>query len=352
MRAVALPMLVLAVSFPVLGLGLGLGLVAGSSSPSGAAPTESPAPTSPVSSEPAPGDGSAPGAVVPVADAGAGTDGDAAAGTASTYRSSLSICWTDATCPRAMIVAHGGDWSATTVPYGSMGAVIAAYDHGVDAVKLDVRVTKDNVPVISHSSPIEIYESLDCYNQRIEDMTAAQVTGCHFVQKASESFQRLDTVLSYLRGKMVVQLTVKLPADYARTISEVNALSAQDFAFLEVSTAELQTVLPPIPGSNQIYWLVNVGSTLSDIDVLLDTVKNPRAFMVEMDPSAQTSTLVTTRLHPAKVRAFTYDSSATASVAELQAFFDQGFDVVSANTTPNNEAARVAVNTARGVTPP
>ena len=341
-----------AVVLAVLGLCLCLCLLACSSSPSGAASTATPAPTSPAENGPAPGDASAPDTVAPAADAAATTDAGADAGTPATYRNSLSVCWTNATCPRAMIVAHGGDWSATTVPYGSMGAVIAAYDHGVDAVKLDVRVTKDDVPVISHSSPIEIYESLDCYNQRIEDMTAAQVAGCHFVQKASESFQRLDTVLNYLRGKMVVQLTVKLPADYARTIKEVNALGAQDFAFLEVSTAELQTVLPPLPGSNQIYWLVNVGSTFSDIDVLLDTVKNPHAFMVEMDPSAQTSTLVTTKLHPANVRAFTYDSSATASVAELTALFDQGFDVVSANATANNGAARVAVNNGRGVTPP
>lgn len=347
MRAVFLTVLGLG-----LGLGLGSGLAACSSSPSGAGSAEAaPAPTSPVE-DAAPSDGAAPDTAAPASDAAATTDGGVDAGTPLTYRNSLSVCWTNAACPRAMIIAHGGDWSATTVPYGSMGAVIAAYDHGVDGVKLDVRVTKDDVPVISHSSPIEIYESLDCYNQRIEDMTAAQVANCHFVQKASESFQRLDTVLNYLRGKMVVELTVKLPADYARTIKEVNTLGAQDFAFLEVSTAELQTVLPAIPGSSQIYWLANVGSTFSDIDVLLDTVKNPHAFMVEMDPSAQTSTLVTTKLHPANVRAFTYDSSATASVAELKALFDQGFDVVSANTTPNNGAARVAVNTARGISPP
>ena len=340
---------------PVVLALLGLGLLACSSSSGGAAQA-APDPASPGQGGPASSAGTAGaggGAPVAPADAALGDAGaDAEAGAPSTYRNSLSVCWTDATCKRAMIVAHGGDWTATTVPYGSMGAAVAAYDHGVDAVKLDVRVTKDDVPVISHSSPIEIYESLDCYNQRIEDMTAAQVTGCHFVQKSSESFQRLDTVLGYLRGKMVVQLTVKLPADYARTIKEVSTLGAQDFAFLEVSTADLQTVLPAIPGSNQIYWLVNVGSTLSDIDVLLDTVKNPHAFMVEMDPSAQTSTIVTTKLHPANVRSFTYDSSATASVAELKALFDQGFDVVSANTTTNNGAARVAVNTGRSISPP
>src|SRR4051812_28235278 len=100
------------------------------SGPGGPAPSEAPR---------APDDAAAP-------DAGA----DVEAGASSTYRNSLSVCWTDAKCQRRMIVAHGGDWSPTTVPYGSMGAVVAAYAHGVDAVKLDVRVTKDGVPVISH----------------------------------------------------------------------------------------------------------------------------------------------------------------------------------------------------------
>ena len=311
-----------------------------------------PATSTPDASDTTPGsDGGSPSPGTPTSDAG-GADAADGSAAAKTYRSSLSVCWTDATCPRAMIVAHGGDWSPTTVPYGAMGAVVAAFGDGVDAVKLDVRVTKDNVPVISHSSPIEAYESLDCYNQRIEDMTAAQVANCHFVQKSSEAFQRLDTMLNYARGKMMVQLTVKLPADYARTIAEVNALAAQDFAFLEVSTSDLQTVLPPLPGSSQIYWLVNVASNLADIDVLLGTVKNPHAFMVEIDPGVTLGDVITAKLHPANVRAFTYDSSATASTAELSALFAQGYDVVSANTTPANKAARIARNQARGVSPP
>ena len=69
-------------------------------------------------------------------------------------------------------------------------------------------------------------------------------------------------------------------------------------------------------------------------------------------PAGRELAIVTTKLHPANVRAFTYDSSATASVAELTALFNQGFDVVSANATANNSSARVAINNGRGVSPP
>src|SRR5512133_2303519 len=82
------------------------------------------------------------------------------AGDGGTYRTSLGMCWTDATCPRVLALAHGGAWDATTRPYDSNAALAEAFADGDDGVKIDVRVTKDNVPVIAHSSPIEIYESL------------------------------------------------------------------------------------------------------------------------------------------------------------------------------------------------
>ena len=270
----------------------------------------------------------------------------------ATYRDSLSVCWTDASCKRVMAVAHGGEWSALGAPYDSSAAIAAAYARGSDGIKIDVRVTRDNVPVISHSSPIKLYESLDCANKKIEDMLAAEVTACHRFPSGTETFQRLDTVLDYLRGKMVVELTVKRPVDYARTIQEVLARHAEDYAFLEISTGELQTLIPTITGSDRVYYLINVASNLSEVDVLLNTIKNPRAFMVEIDPGVAIGSLVATRLHPAGVRAFLYDANGLVSPGQLKAYYDQGFDAVSSNQAKNGVTARQQVNAARGVTPP
>ena len=268
-----------------------------------------------------------------------------------TYRNSLSICWTDATCQRVFAVAHGGAWDAVNLPYDSDGALAAAYAAGIDGVKIDVRVTADNVPIISHSSPLQLYESIDCYNRVIETSTAAQVTACHRAPSQTEKFQRLDTVLDYLRGKMVVQLTVKRQVDYARVIQQIHAQNAEDFAFMEISTSDLQTLIPPIPGSGSIWYLINVASTLSEVDTLL-TLNNPRAFMYEFDPTVNMSTLTSTRLHPAGIRTFTYDRSATLSQQQIKTYFDTGFDVVSTQLATNAVNARKQVNTARGVSPP
>ena len=281
----------------------------------------------------------------------AAVDGAVTIPPGATWRSSLSVCWTDPTCKRALAVSHGGDWSALGNPYDSNAALAAAYANGSDGVKVDVRVTADNIPVIAHSSPIQLYESIDCANKKIEEMTAAQVTACHRFPSTTETFQRLDTVLSYLKGKLTAELTVKLSTDYARTIQEVLADGAADFAYLEISVSDLQTLIPKITGSDRVYYLINVASTPSDIDVLIP-LKNPRAFMVEIDPTVTVGTLITGKLHPAGLRAFSYDSPSTVTESDLKGLYDAGYDVVSSNTTGNGVAARMMVNQARGITPP
>lgn len=272
---------------------------------------------------------------------------------APSHRSSLAVCWTDATCKRVMAIAHGGAWDLTQRPYDSNAAIAEAYKLGIDGVKIDVRVTQDDVPVIAHSSPIEFYESLDCVGKKIEQMTAAQVVTCHRFPSATETFQRLDDVLAYLRGKMVTQLCVKRTQDYARTIAELHAQKAEDFAFIELgSTSDLQSLIPTLPGAGTVWYLVNVEKNVAEVDAIVGTIKNPRAFMVEFDPSVAVAALTATKLHPAGVRSFTYTSSMTASVQELKALFDGGYDVVSAQLAANAVQARILVNTARGISPP
>jgi hypothetical protein len=300
-----------------------------------------------------------PGPAGSASDASPGADGHAAidaaivdvTGDGGTYRSSLSVCWNDATCPRVFALAHGGAWDAATTPYDSNAALMAAYADGDDGVKIDVRITKDHIPVIAHSSPILTYESLDCANQRIEDMTAAEVTACHRFPSTTEKFQRLDDVLGYLRGKMVVQLCVKLVGDFGGTIDAVHALGAEDFAFLEINAGDVDAVVPALTGSSSVYYLVNLASDLTVVDGLLAR-NNPRLFMYEIDPGVDIGTLVPDRLHPAGVRAFIYDNAAAPSVSQLSGHYAAGFDAVSSQSGPNGVQARVMTNTSHNVTPP
>ena len=272
------------------------------------------------------------------------------AGYPLTYRSSLSVCWTDAKCNRALAISHGGDWSLTGAPYMANAALNAAFDHGSDGIKIDVRITSDGVAVLSHSSPIEYYESVDCGGKKIEEMTATDVTACHrFPTK--ETYQRLDDVLNAFRGKLVVQLCVKLATDTAKIAAAVLALNAQDFAFLELDASDVLSVVPPIPNNDKLWYLAQINQP-SDVDALLGA-KNPRAFMYEFAPTDTTvANLVTTKLHPAGIKSFTYNKD-TASADQVKTFFTtDGFDVVSTDATAFTVDARKQVNTARGVSPP
>lgn len=287
-------------------------------------------------------------------DAGPGDDAgepDAAAdGGTDAHRTSLAVCWTDADCPRVMAIAHGGAWDLDTAPYDSDAALANAYAAGDDGVKIDVRITADGVPVIAHSSPIEGFESDDCDDLVIEESTAAQVTACHRFPSSTETFQRLDDVLEDLRGKMVAQLTVKRSEDYAGAIAAVLAAGAEDFAFFEIEASELGTVVPALPDADRVWYLVQVNDLATEVDLVLD-LANPRAFMLEFEPTDDVADLVTTRLHPAGVRSFTYDRAAH-SVEEIRALYDAGFDVVSTQFGDNGVAARILVNEGRGVSPP
>lgn len=287
------------------------------------------------------------------ADGGTTDAGSADGGSVPGWRRSLSDCWTDAACRRVMAVAHGGAWDALKAPYLSNAALENAFILDLDGVKIDVRVSKDNIPVIAHSSPIEFYESVRCAGKKIEEMTAAEVQSCLRAPSLTEKFQRLDDVLGYLRDKMVVQLCVKESADYQRTIDEIHALKAGDFTFIELdSAAELQYIIPTLSGADTVWFMVNVSDRLGEVDTLLNVIKNPRAFMYEFEPTVDVSTLAPGKLHPAGIRTFTYDSATPLLTNKIQAYFEGGFDVVSTQSAANAVGARKKVNTARGYSPP
>lgn len=285
-------------------------------------------------------------------DAGAMDAGlpDAGAADAGTWKTSLHVCWTDVSCQRALALAHGGLWNTSSAPYDSNAALAAAVAADFDGVKIDVRVTSDNVPVISHSSPLELYESVDCYNRVIETSTAAQVTACHRFPSTSEKFQTLEEVINALRGKLVVQLCVKRPQDYQRTVDAVHALHAEDFAFIEVNAGDMTTWVAQLTNAQDLYFLVNLASDTSQVAPLL-ALNDPRAFMFEFDPTVNVSSITPNQLHPAGVKSFTYDSSGLLSTMQAKSYFENGFDAVSANVAAAQQA-RVQVNQARGVTPP
>jgi len=281
---------------------------------------------------------------------------DQSAVDAGTYRTSLEVCWKDPSCTRALVVSHGGDWDLGT-PYGSRGAFDRAVQNGADGIKTDLRMTQDGVAVVAHSSPIEVYESLDCAGRKIEEMTGAQVAGCHIFPSTSETFQRVSDVLTWARGKVVIMLTVKEARDFPAAIALVNSAGAGNYVYYEVNVSEMQGIVLTAPNWDKLNYMVNLGSP-ADADLMLDTVKNPRVFMYELDPDypggndATTASQFASRIHLAGKRPFAASDTKNATVDNHLARFNEGFDTVMSYDLKNGVIARTQANQSRGVSPP
>ena len=271
------------------------------------------------------------------------------------WRTSLRVCWTDVTCNRALVVSHGGDWGLD-YPYDSMPAFNRAYEKGADVVKGDFRVSSDNVGVITHSSPIEIYESVDCWGKYIEKMTVAQITSCHMLL-TNYTFASLPELLSWSEDKVIVMLCVKRAEDIARAISSLIELNATDRVFLEIKVPDLLANVPSSPGFEQVYYLAEAGA-IGDITNLLNSSEAliNRSFTVEFDSYSKWKENVTdiifNTLHPHGIRSLATTSEFLPSVAEHEAIFNLGFDVVYTYDLDNAIIARTAIDQQRGISPP
>lgn len=285
------------------------------------------------------------------------------------WRTSLDSegsCWTEGpSCNRVMTTVHGGDWgiektvdnTTTLFPYDSLPAFENAWRKGADSVKGDFRVTKDNIGMVMHSSPVELYESLNCWNKKVEEMTVEECKQCEMINP-DYNFISVPDMLSWAEGKVNVMFCVKENTDIPRAISTLMENNANHRAFLEVHVdAFLQTVSDVVPDWNNVYYVIEVGST-DDIDRMLalsDELLKP-AFLFEfkdyktwpdIDVDIQ-------RVKDRGVRTMTMSAQnpVTATVQNHVDLFHAGFDVAYTYNTDNAMTARAQVNGENGVNPP
>jgi glycerophosphoryl diester phosphodiesterase len=289
---------------------------------------------------------------------GADASGDAVFSTDAAdwthYRTSISSCWNDVACPRALVIAHGGDWSLADPAYGTTAAYDAAYANDADALKADVRFSKDGVAVVVHSSPFASYEidplDFSCLGATVENMNVSDIVQCKWIN--GDHVQRLDDLLTWSSGKLIVMLTVKVPATIPQTIAQVVASGATDRAFLEVSTSAMTTIVQT--NHDNVRFVVEAANA-TDIQSLI-TLGDPRAFLYEDANSdnfgGMTIATAIATIHTAGFKAFTSISGVTGSASDHETLWNEGFDVVMTNSYSAGHTGRIAVNTARGVSPP
>jgi len=275
------------------------------------------------------------------------------------WRKSLDgegACWTDRSCSRVMTVAHGGEWNVS-MPYDSMPAFVQAYDDGADAVKGDFRVSKDNIGMVMHSSPIEFYESVNCFNKKVEEMTAEECMQCQ-MEITQYHFISAPDLLAWADGKVNTMFCVKETADIPRAVSTLIENNATHRAFLEISVGEvLDLESKNVEGWDKVFYVINFGSA-TELNTLLaaSAAVQSRSFLLEFN-NWESWDGVEEQIALAKSKGFrtfgaTRANFVGATVEDHLRIYKAGMDVAYTYNVTNAVEARIEVNRKNRITPP
>lgn len=225
----------------------------------------------------------------------------------------------------------------------------------------DFRVSSDNIGVVMHSSPVEIYESLNCFNKRVEEMTADECQQCKMAL-TNYTFITVPDFLSWANGNVNVMLCVKRDEDIPRAITTLAENNASSRAFLEVGLGSFLSISDPAsasyaPGWDKTYFVVQVDGA-SDVDTLLSLEKSrySRAFLIEFHHWEDWEDDITSNISKVKAQglrtfAATRANGVTATVEDHLRIYHAGFDVAYTYNIDNAVQARQMVNRKRGISP-
>ena len=275
------------------------------------------------------------------------------------WRYSLDSCWTQnaSSCNRALTIVHGGDWTLS-YPYDSFPAFERGYENQADAVKGDFRVNEENIGMVMHSSPVEIWESPNCWGKKVEEMTTEECESCKMAA-TNYTFISAPELLEWSESKVNVMFCIKKDSDIPRAISTLIENNASHRAFLEVGLGSfINTIKSEIPSWDQVYYIIEVSSS-EDIQQLasLDTKVLERAILIEFQKYWQWGDSLKKDIdtvHYLGLRSVgvTYANPLTATMSQHLEIFNSGFDVVYTYNLDNAANARTQINSQRGLQNP
>lgn len=134
---------------------------------------------------------------------------------------------------RPLIIAHRGN--SAEEPENTLAAFRRALAQRVDGIELDVRVTRDRVPVVLHDATLS---RLTGATGRLGARTWAELRPLRVLHSA-EPIPRLVDVLRLTRGRAIVQIEIKPGTPVAPVVRAVHAARASDHVILASFSAGL-----------------------------------------------------------------------------------------------------------------
>jgi glycerophosphoryl diester phosphodiesterase len=148
---------------------------------------------------------------------------------------------------RPRVVAHRG--ASHDHPENTLAAFRAAWALGVEAVELDVRITKDGVAVVIHVATTERVAGVD---RAVADQTLAELRALDV--GAGERIPLLVEALATIPAGRTMFVEIKTPRETARVIADV--IGARTDIALQSFDAEALAALQQLTG-RPAYWTVS-----------------------------------------------------------------------------------------------
>jgi glycerophosphoryl diester phosphodiesterase len=168
---------------------------------------------------------------------------------------------------RPVLVAHRGGIVTAQIPECSLAAIRAASKWGYDAVELDVRRSKDGIPVVFHDNTLRAACGRD---GSISDLTAAEARDTRYL-KNQETIATLDDALGLCRklhlGVMLDFKDTRLEADFLQRVRDLVRQHGLDRSTVTISgnplvRQQLREVVV-VPVTTQEIEAISRGESLS-----------------------------------------------------------------------------------------
>ncbi|MFE9565332.1 glycerophosphodiester phosphodiesterase [Streptomyces sp. NPDC006487] len=169
-------------------------------------------------------------------------------------------------------VGHRGD--PYRVRENTLPSIRSAFDRGADAVEIDVRMTRDGVPVLLHDEDLR---RLWGHDVRLEDVTAPQLR-----ELTDGGIPTLrDALMAAGAGRVMVDLPGATPESVRTVVGQVRECGARDRTYYCAGPATMLAVRAADPGAEiALTWTTLAPPRRVLIDAVAPTWLNYRFGLV------------------------------------------------------------------------
>jgi len=133
------------------------------------------------------------------------------------------------------IVAHRGVTDAA--PGNTLAAFRAAQALGVDAVELDIRLSREGAPVVHHNYYLDLDERRPIFQRTLQELRAETVADPRPALSGRYSIPQLSEVLEEFAGRLGLEIELKGPEpEAAMIVADMLDAHRNNFDRIEVTS--------------------------------------------------------------------------------------------------------------------